>query len=150
MKTIMVILSLLMLSACAETAEFKQYKAEKAERHAQKMKERKAAEEKDLQAYREWYNGLSYEEKVAETRWQDEQRRLKEEREEQMLLNRAMIANQALQSMRMGGPVLQYAPPPRVFVPNRSMPAYNPVMQQNQNMNCISTVNGQQVSTNCR
>ena len=112
------------------------------EEDARQEYEARAARE-ERRAYREWYQKLSPEDKDREDQ--------RSAREDAMLLQRAAIANQALQNMRMGGPMLQYTPPPRVFLPNQApMPAYNPPVQRNPNVNCTSIVNGQQIYTNCQ
>lgn len=183
MKTLIAIFSIIVLAACTETQEINQYMLEKDKRKHQDMLEKgarqleqaelqaKARKEKeeqaarDLKAYHEWYDSLSYEDKMKETRWQLEEQRMKQDREDrireqdanrQVMLEAARAqeraaAMQALGMINMGRPMLQYTPPPRVFVPNQApMPAYNPPVPRNPNVNCTSMVNGQQIYTNCQ
>lgn len=185
-----ILLALLwMLPACAEIQEVKQYNLERDKRKHQEMLERgarqleqaelqfkakKAKEEqeaRDLKTYQEWYNALSYEDKMKERRWQLEQQEKRQAREdlmrEQEANRQVMIeaaraqeraaAMQALSMMNFGrGGPLGYTPAPSPIYQSPPMPMYTPppmpfppLMPMPPPVNCTSTQSGNQVRTTC-
>lgn len=169
MKTLIAILSLVMLSACAPlyphntlgedvgeitlrivgcplTLCVSELMLHEHRRNQAKQEAEEMAYQERKKAYRAWYKTLSPQEKDREDR--------RSAHEDAMLLQRAAIANQALQNMRMGGPMLQYTPPPRISVPSQApMPQLptNIQSQTRQSTTCISRTSpyGGQVYTEC-
>lgn len=175
---------LLMLTACAEMKAIDQYSLERDKRKHQEMvekgakqleqaelqaKARKAKEEQealDKKAYYEWYDSLSYADKMKETRYQLEQQQMKQEREDRLReqeANRQMMreaaqaqeraaAMQAIGMINFGRGIFgpSYTPPPVIQHYNTPVPAYNPPpIQLRQGIRCTSTQTGNQVLTNC-
>jgi len=141
----------LLLSGCAEMQEIKQYKAEhqaRAEKQAQERAEQEAA---DLKGYQDWYNGLSYEAKLAEDRWQSEQRETRRLRAEQMQHERELAAIQALGLINQGQGLLgpgYTTPPVRQY--DTTVPTYQPRYQRDQPTQCTSRMIGGQLITDCQ
>ncbi len=154
------LLAVLFLAAtgCAELEELRQYKeeqlAKEAAYNAEHAKWKAEQDEKDAKAYMEWYNKLSYQEKMHETRWQDEQRKAAQAREDALLLNYLAIVNgnmnAALDRLQ---PSLQYRPAPPVRQYDTTVPTYTPQLpaQNPLGTNCISRTSpyGGPVYTHC-
>lgn len=161
---------LLILPACAEMKAIDQYTLERDKRKHQEMvekgakqleqaelqaKARKAKEEQealDKKAYYEWYDSLSYADKMKETRYQLEQQQMKQDREDRLReqeANRQMMreatqaqeraaAMQALGLINHGRGIFgpSYTPSP-------------PITPPNQMRHCSSNIVGSSVYTNC-
>lgn len=151
MKSLLLMLSLVLLTGCAELSDLRQYKQEqlaKQAAHNEELAKWKAEQhEKDTKAYMEWYNKLSYEEKMNETRWQDEQRKAAQAREDAMLLNYLAITNNNMNAaMDRVQSSFQYRPTPNITPPAMDQtPPYMPRTQR-----CTSNVFGGQIQTTCR
>jgi hypothetical protein len=130
--------------------EIDQYKQEKAARQEAAREQIAAAkaeqEAQDYQLYIDWYNKLSYEDKMKETRWQEEQKKAAQAREDMLRLNYLAIMNsnmnQAMDRIH------------RSFQP-RQTPSFSPPVTDQaplyipQRQRCTSNVFGDQIMTNC-
>ena len=152
MKTLIAILSLVILSACAPLSQHDSWLGDTGEVVGRTLLcpvtlciseyeiYDRWQQRQERQRYQAWYQSLSPE---------------KQEREDQRRHERALAAAQALGMMNMGrGPMLQYTPPPRISVPSQApMPQLptNIQSQPRQGVTCLSTTSsyGGQVTTNC-
>jgi hypothetical protein len=107
------------------------------EQEAAKEYEAKQARE-ERRAYRDWYRSLPPEEKDREDR--------RSAREDQMLLQQAIIANQNMNAaMNRVAPMFTMPPPAPMYQP--SHPAMEPTYRPR--TNCRSMANGPEIYTNC-
>ena len=151
MKTLIAILSLVILSACAPLSQHDSWLGDTGEVVGRTLLcpvtlcisevefYDKWKKEQEQHRYNAWYQSLSPE---------------KQEREDQRRHERALAAAQALGMMNFGKPLLQYQPPRRVYAPNSTVMPQLPTnipAQTRQSVNCISRTSpyGGQVYTEC-